>query len=316
MSAANEVQLERPSYATSVVTRVERPDGAVYVKRLKLRADGLANNEAGAAKLRRELRILELLRSVCRPSERLGLIEVVEANPEEGVIVTKEVPGQPLQVFLERRQCDRDVLTALFLAGRWLRWFQSVPFTDRDAQELPPGNPHDLVQYCALRLDRVVEWGYDWPVGDERKRVLEALARIVEQCDEHDLRLSWCHADFAPGNILWDGRRLTPIDFTMAHVAPALVDLTHLIHRMEMLAVYFPWRRWPVAAWREAVLRGYGDPDLPRRPAYRAMMIRQHVCRLCTYVRRQPTSTKERIHNAYVRYRVRRRLMKLLGLLS
>lgn len=315
MTEAHNAQLQRPSYATSVVTRVERPEGAVYVKRLKIRPDGLANNEEVANKLARELRVLDLLRAHPRPSPRLGLVEIVEAEPSEGLIVTREVPGRPLQDLLLQRRCDRDTLTALYLAGRWLRWFQSVPYEDADRSWLPPGNPVDLVEYCAIRLDRVVEWGYPWPRGQERARFLDALKRLVEQCDPSDLRLSWCHADYAPGNILWDGRTLTPIDFTMAHVAPALVDLTHLIHRMEMLAVYFPWKRWPLGAWRAAVLRGYGDPGLPQRPAYRALMVRQHVCRLATYVRRRPESTRQRLHNAYVRGRVRRRLQRLLGLM-
>ncbi len=300
-------------YATSEVRRVVRDDGVFYVKRYGA-VDSALSTESVQQKLRRELRLVKLMQQSPPPSPRLGLVDVVETDIAGLTIVTREVPGRPLQEILLEGRADRDTLLALFLAGRWLRWFQSLSFSEEDLQDRSASDPLDLVEYCAIRLAKLRESKYIWPDEAEERQVLRALRALVDEADPDLLRLTWIHADYAPPNILWDGHTLTPLDFTMAHVGVGLVDVTHLIHRIEMFAVYFPWRRWPVDRWRAAVLRGYGRPDLADTAAYRAVMVRHHLCRLLTYVRRQPHSLKSAIHNSYVRSRVRHHLLCLLGL--
>ena len=310
----SEGTLVERKYATSEVRRVERPGGVVYVKRYGTGVDGALSTEHVRAKLRREQHLLALMHASPPRNPRLGLVEVVDVDIDGLVVTTKEVPGVSLQDLLLNRRADRDILTALFLAGRWQRWFQTLPVSEEDIQSRSGNDPLDLVAYCDIRLRKLREFGYVWPNEEEHREVLDALQQLVDASDPEHLRPVWAHSDYAPGNILWDGNRLTPIDFTMAHISTALTDVTHLIHRMEMFAVYFPWRRWPVDRWREAVLRGYGQADLAEQPAYRASMVRHHVCRLLTYVRRGAENLKQSLHNSYVRARVRHRLLCLLGL--
>ena len=140
-------------------------------------------------------------------------------------------------------------------------------------------------------------------------RLFDHLKHLSAAAPADEEARVWCHADYAPNNMLWDGTVFTPIDFGMACIERPLLDVTYFIHRLEMQRVYRPWKRWPISSWKRAFLRGYGRPDAEQSPMYRALMIRHWVCRLLTYVRRPPRNLKQRLHNAYVRACVRRRLI-------
>ena len=84
-------------------------------------------------------------------------------------------------------------------------------------------------------------------------------------------------------------------------------------HRLEMLRVYRPWIRSPIALWKRAFLHGYGRADAESSPMYRALMIRHLLCRLLTYVRRPPANLKQWLHYKWVRWRVRERLVAELA---
>ena len=240
----------------------------------------------------------------------------MQADPGAGVIVTEESPGQQLGEYLQRpfpRSADRSCLRALYLVGKWLRWLQSLPVEPRDEEAYTYDDPRDLVEYCDLRMREIIELGYGWPPAGVRGMVSAGLARLVERASREDRQKAWAHGDYGSQNILWDGKTLTPIDFATSRAENPLLDVTYFIHRLEMLQIYFPWRRWPIATWKRAILRGYGRPDAEQSPMYQAMMIRHFHCRLKTYVRRPPLNLKQRIHNAWTRKCVRARLLQLVS---
>jgi hypothetical protein len=240
----------------------------------------------------------------------------VHGDAGSGSLITEEAPGDPLGESVLgrfRRSVDRECLTALYLAGKWLRWFQSLSVKPGDEVSLTDDDPEDLVEYCDIRMQKILELGYGWPSDATRRKIRHELARLIRRSPEEDLRRVWCHADYGPQNVLWDGQTLTPLDFGTVHLGHPLLDVTYFIHRLEMLRIYFPWRRWPVGAWKRAILRGYGRPDAERSPMYQAMMIRHLHCRLKTYVRRPPLNLKQRIHNAWTRGCVRTRMLRLVS---
>lgn len=302
-------------WATSEVRRIARPGRpAVYRKQFALH-DGLG--VTAEVIRRRTAREMELIRQLglLDLGRRLGSPRLINGDPESGTLLTEEIPGRPLESYVLnefRRRVDRQCLQAMSLAGRWLRHFQLLPFDEADRARISRDDPEDLVKYCDVRLQAIRKLGYRCVTDSMRQRVRQALARLLEQTPEADRRFVWTHADFSPGNILWDGEKLTPIDFAMSHPDFPLTDVTYFIHRLEMLRVYFPWRRWPLAAWRKAVLRGYGRPNAEQSSMYRALMIRHLCCRLKTYVRRRPQRAKERLHNVWVRWRVRKQLLEQL----
>ncbi|GEM_PF-2846781 len=301
-------------WATSEVRRIERPDGAAwYRKRLFAGEGDHINEEVARARIEREALVLELVGTV-QWGPRLTCPRLVEADPEQLTIVTEEVPGRPLHDYIVKRfrgVPHRRMLQALYLAGRWIRKFQTLPVPD-NADRPSPLDPLDPVEYCDIRLRRIQEeFAYRWMTPSRRTLIRSAVAALWAWVPEEDRRVVWCHADYAPTNILWDGRRLAAIDYSMAHADYWTVDPAHFLHRLEMFAVYFPWRRWPITVWKRAFLRGFGEPELESRPVYQVMAMRHLICRLATYVRRRPETLKEREHNRWVRGMVRRRLVRM-----
>ena len=166
-----------------------------------------------------------------------------------------------------------------------------------------------MVDYCQIRADRIRDSGYAWMTQRRRSMILSALARLRELAARDQEALTWSHGDYAPNNMIWDGRTLTPIDFAMANLDYPLKDVSYFIHRLEMLAIYAPHRRWPVDAWTRLFLAGYERPDAASAPTYRALSIRYWLCRLNTYVSRATRNEVQRWHARWVRQRVRTRLL-------
>jgi len=302
-------------WATSNVSRVQADGRNVYVKQY---LPGDLGVTADVIRKRTEREISVLARLAASPvfGGRPGVLRLVAGDPDSGTLVTEEVPGVPLHTAVVarfRKKVDRECLTAMYLVGKWLRLFQSLSVEPGDEVQFTPNDPSDLVAYCNLRVQKVLELGYGWPSDAIRRRLSACLADLVRRSSDEDRRRVWCHADYAAGNIIWDGSTLTPIDFGMCHLHYPLVDVTYFIHRLEMLPIYFPWRRWPLAAWKRAVLRGYGRPDAERSPMYRALMIKHLHCRLQTYVRRPRLNLKQRVHNAWVLRRVRANLLRMVS---
>ena len=300
----------RPS---SRISRQLRPDGAVYVKQY-LVGDAYRTREVIQERTARETDVLQRLATLYGMKHRLGVPTVASADPERAELSTLEVPGKPLQDVLLSDYSSKtrlSCLSALYLAGKWLRVFQTLAPLDSDFIRLNQ-EPEDLVQYCELRLKSIADSAYGWP-AQTTKRCLDHLHQCIQASHENDRRKVWSHCDYGPWNMLWDGKTLTPIDFEMCRLDLPLVDVTHFIHRLEMLSLRFPWRRWPIAAWKQCFLRGYGRPDAAQSPMYQALMVRHLLCRLVGLIRRPGEKFVGRLHNAWLRRRVQAQLQNHLA---
>jgi tRNA A-37 threonylcarbamoyl transferase component Bud32 len=293
-----------------VVSRELRGGQGVYVKRY---FDGVWYQSADTIRARtaREADVIGRLADLDGIGGRLGVLSVLDCRPELAELVTAEVPGRVLQDVLANSAShhqQRSLVRAIYLAGKWLRVYQTMSI-DTDDRVTIGGDPENLGDYCLIRFNKLRDLGYHWPDTMMQARLFDNLKHLAAAAPADEEDRVWCHADYAPNNILWDGRVLTPIDFGMACIERPLLDVTYFIHRLEMQRVYRPWKRWPIASCRRAFLRGYGRPDAEQSPMYRALMIRHWVCRLLTYVRRPPRNLKQRVHNAYLRTCVRRRMI-------
>lgn len=307
----DESSVTRPS---SSIARKMYGDTPVYEKRYTT-GDWGRSDDVVYRRTEREVRLVESLDDSGIFSGRLGLVRIVDARPQEGLLATAEVAGAPLEESLATRfrRPGFDCRAALFLAGRWLQRLQQHRMTDSDVKPISELDPSDLTEYCRVRLESLADYGYFWPRRKMRLRLLALVSTLVDASDEHERQLVWAHADFAPGNVMWDGRVLTPIDFGMAHADRPLLDVTYFIHRLEMQRIYKPWLRWPVEEWTRAFLRGYGRPDAGLSPMYRALMARHFICRLHTYARRPPRDWTQAVHDRWVRTAVRRQLQRLVA---
>ena len=292
---------------SSKIRRTVRNGEAIYEKEYVLND---WDNDAAVIyhRAQQEIELLRQLAVSNRFGGRLGVVSVAAADPEAATIATHEIAGMSLGQFVLEDENVATNLTPWFLAGRWLRQFQSLRLPNDMTETVSKRDPTDIVDYCGLRLDSLLEFGYSWPHSRLKTALLKKIECLRDHCD--DTSKVWVHADYAPGNLMWDGRTLTPIDFAMVRSGQPLEDATYLIHRIEMHLVYRPWLRLPVAAIRRAILRGLGLPTADQSAAYQMLMLKHQICRLHTYVRRPASSFKQALHDRWVRTVLRRRLLQ------
>ena len=296
----------------SAVTRVDRNGQTCFAKEYRCSPDRPAATIR--ARVAREVDLSLRLRESGLFGTKLGTVVVESADIERFRIVTEEVRGDLLSHCVKAEFCKLTpaCLQALFLSGKWLRKFQKLPVTRQDCTSIGNSAPDDLVEYCDLRVQTILETGFGWPDARTRNDIRQVLETSIDQSSESDRRLVWAHHDYAPHNIIWDGRRITPIDFAMARPERSLLDVAYFIHRLEMMRVYRPWKRWPIASWKRAFLRGYERSDAESSPLYSALMIRHLLCRLRNHVR--PTrGLKQQLHDRWIRMVISRKLETLIS---
>ncbi len=269
---------------------------------------------AASAQVGREVELLARLAEVPGRTRRLGVMRVVEHDAAQAMITTAEVPGASLTAALMDRSTTgrRGAVRALYLAGKWPRLLQALPVA-ASVPRSTPSNPEDLVEHCELRLRILADSPSPWPDSATRDLLVRRLREWVASTPADQLRRVWCHGDYGPYNLIWDGRQLTPLDFAAAAPDVPLADPTYLIHRLEMLALRYPWRAWPLAAWKRACWRGYGLPDAERQPLYRALMVRYLLSRLKKLAEQSGLSLLGKCHQHWSRRMVRAKLAQLIG---
>lgn len=258
----------------------------------------------------REVKLLQQIGASDQFGGRLGVVRVASADPDAATIATFEIAGSSLGQLILADNTISTKLMPWYLAGRWIRQFQSIALSEEASQSVSKKDPNDIVAYCDFRLRSLADYNYAWPNETLRTALLQRIADLRDQCQASELNHVWVHADYAPGNLMWDGRILTPIDFAMVRRGQPLEDATYLIHRIEMHSIYRPWLRLPVAAIRRAILRGLGVSTADQSAAYQMLMLKHQICRLHTYVRRPASSFKQALHDRWVRSVLRRRLQQ------
>jgi len=245
---------------------------------------------------------------------RLGLIEVVDYDIEGTRIVTKKIEGDSIEAALASgrwRRNPREFTRVFYLAGRWLKKFQMLPTSGIDFVAWP-GSPSDLIEYCGIRLEILKSLGSEW-ARRFRSRILDWLELQVRRTPSEWTKSVLCHHDYAPFNIVWDGRTLTPIDFASCGLGSPLADLTYLIHRLQMMSIESPWKKWDVALWRRACLRGFGARNIERSPIFRALTVQHCLSRLKKYHERKPVGLIASIHNRWCCFSVKRTIHALVA---
>lgn len=292
---------------SSTISRRMKDGHAVFQKRY-LPEDWGATPEVVRARAKREVALLQQIKGSDLFGEALGVVQIESFDCEESTISTYEIEGASLDDWIHQKdKRSASLIDAMNCAGRWLRQFQSLPLTPESRQRLSTLDPDSMLEYCQIRLDSLEDYGYRGISPKERTRLLGVISRLDDSTAGYTQ--VWTHADYAPGNLMWDGTTLTPIDFAMARAGRPLEDACYLLHRLEMQKVYRPWIRWPTQQWSDAFLSGYGFPDAASTPAYRLLAIKNLICRLHTYARRKPSSRKQACHDAWVRSTLRRKLL-------
>ncbi len=299
----------RQHRASCILTREVRPDGAVFVKQY-LEGGGGRSQQVIRARTALEASLLNRLSTGDYLGGRLGVLQVIDVQPLQAMITMAEVNGESLSDVLENGRTTRDnwqSLAAVYLAGKWLRRFQSLPVDECEKYGGTYG-VDDIIEYCEIRIRRMRDAGDSWLSASLHQRITGTLAKLIKTSSKEDSSFVCSHGDYGPGNMIWDGHRLTPIDFGMAHADFPLADVTYFTHRLQMVRAQRPWRRWPIDVWQRAFLRGYDRPNAAEDPMYRACMIRQVLCGLSKLVGQPSKNWKQSLHSRWVQGCLRRTL--------
>jgi len=267
------------------------------------------------ARAAREAAVLAQLPRAAGLGGRLGILQVVEADPERGRLMTRCCPGHPLEQQLARRGrfAGRSALRGLLLAGRWLREFQQLDYLEQpEASELPD-DPTQLLEYLQVRLEGIAKHARSSADRLNDQQILNCVQEWSQAASPEDRRTVWSHGDYAAFNVLWDGNTLTPIDFAMSRGDWPGADVTYFVHRLEMIGLQTPWRFPPIDPWRRAFLHGYGRENFTQEPIYRALMVRHLVCRYHSLLRKQANGPLGQIQRRWTLQQVRKQLQRHLN---
>jgi hypothetical protein len=262
------------------------------------------------ARAAREAAVLAQLPHATGLGGRLGILQVVESDPERGRLMTRCCPGHPLEQVLTLRQAAarRSALRGLVLAGRWLREFQLLPYDEPPSAGQLPDDPTRLVDYLKIRLAGIQTHARRSTDRLPESRLVDCLRQWIDTANADDKQTVWSHGDYAAFNVLWDGQTLTPIDFAMSRGDWPGADATYFLHRLEMIGLQTPWRFPTIELWRRAFLRGYGREDYPQTSIYRALMLRHLVCRYHSLLRRSPQKGMAAAQRRWIMRQVRLRI--------
>jgi Ser/Thr protein kinase RdoA (MazF antagonist) len=220
----------------------------------------------------RELLFYDLLGSALAPSETLRVPRILHRDGAQGWALIERVQAPRLDAWLKRGywRLPRWDGEALRQAGRFLATLHRVGFQLRaSAASIPVKmtREEELPAYVVNRLVRAKVGLLLEAHGLPLATIEELLAHACRKLVAKDRVPTVVHGDYGPGNMFWDGRSLTVVDFERAQWGSADQDVTYFLHRLELFTYYYPWVRWPLERWRTAFLAGYeqegGDRPCP-----------------------------------------------------
>ena len=207
--------------------------------------------ESASERWQKEHAVLTMLDARLR-NERYRVPKVLLADAATSVIVMERAPGQAIDSLFAAARTDASALRTLREslrgAGAWLAALQRVTEGEVDGRLLLAD-----VQATARR-DLVSVAATDGAVKRRASILLRSVDDAAVRFGEVPLRVVGHHDDYWPGNVFWNGERVTVIDFESYREGFALEDVAFFLLRTELLARRF---RLDVADLQQCFLDGY-----------------------------------------------------------
>lgn len=189
--------------------------------------------------------------------EQLRVPRVLLFDPEAAVIVMEPAEGTILEtMFGEARRGGASLerlAAGLRGAGRWLAAMQGVTAQAEDGGALLAS----LVSGAVTDVERVS--ATDRLVRSHRRRILRAVHTLAARVRDQRAPLAGHHGDYFPGNVFFDGSRVTVIDFEGFRDGFPVEDVAFFLLRCELLL-----RRFSLpSSLASEFLRGYARPVEP-----------------------------------------------------
>jgi serine/threonine protein kinase len=252
-------------YAASRVYRIRLLDQTEEVVFVKLLANECEEQTARHQELiAKEYRILKDLREQPWCRDEHTVIEPLECVRAKHALITREAGGERLDhvllnsIFLNSRYYDR-VLRAMHNSGAWLKAFHEA--TNQHSE----GSAID--RYISDEVQEIMDNLATLRPLRGWEELCESCAEYVtnafERVDRAELRISLCHGDFGPGNILVKRHgEIVVLDFSDSRPGVILKDLACFSQALTNVQVRRPWHRGQrVAKMKESLLESFFQRD-------------------------------------------------------
>jgi hypothetical protein len=190
--------------------------------------------------------------------EDIGFARALAVDPDALAVVTLAVTGEAMGKVWRHaltRGARARAVEPLILAGRAARLIEQCT-----TAPVEPEGPSQsaVIDRRLARVDSILP-------PSTMQRLERRMVELESEMMSEPTPMVYCHGDFSSSNLLVDGDRIGLIDFTWP-LRQRGFDLAHFAFRLEYDTAIPPALTAPLV---DALIDGYGDPDVTRRPGYR-----------------------------------------------
>ena len=217
--------------------------------------------------LKGELYLAEHVKSAFKATPELEVVSPAGYIDDINCFVTWEIQGDSLQdvisagLLFKYRQDIPELVALSELCGKWLKHFHSLDLLEGEIDLR-----QDILSYCSNRISVLVR--------TNNSRVTKAFAEHLKQnisawiddaLSSPEVRITLCHNDYSPHNIIVTEKGICVLDFSYSSAGLPAFDLACFWHKMEDLKISLLRGRKGLEAIQNSFLYAYGvDFDLTR----------------------------------------------------
>ena len=237
---------------------IDGDDRRVIVKRQRPDAMRSAADRAG-----HEYRVLRSLAETI-VNEVLTVPRVLLFDEEAAILVMERAEGARFDTMFGVAAEDHGMIEQLADgvrgAGRWLAAMQTATRRSADGSAL-------LAEVVATAVDDAAKMAArDRAVARQHRRIVHSLRTLEHGLRRRPMIVAGHHGDYWPGNVFFDGQRVTVIDFEGFRDGLWLEDIAYFLIRSDMLRRRF---RLPLPDLEKQFFEGYAPGQQPDLEALR-----------------------------------------------
>lgn len=291
--------------------RTARGDVTAYVKQYRPIGDGDEDRERLRERVVKDFEVTHELEQEFGPVPHLSVPRPIACFPDRLTVVFEESSGESLFESIERgatawssRSAFDDLLVQCHRSGEWLRRLQESHRIDASY------SVEALRDYVETRLRQLISEPRSGFTEGAVEAVREYYARLEERGEDLDLRMSWAHADFCPGNVIADASRLTVLDLAMYETGSIYQDVSHFCHHLELFLLKPIYRPRAIRRLVEAFLDGYSPEGGVDQTLLHAFRIRHLITHCVGVLKIDGAPLHERWYNRHVIRHHRQRIVR------
>lgn len=293
--------ITRP-YSYNAKCAVEGDKGVQYVYAKFYRPHLKVTEAQLPQNVRRDFETLNFWYKKFKDSPKYSVIRPLMMRPGQRLLISEESAGKTLFEILNDEAAyfpAPDKLeylkTHAYNAGAWVRKLQS--FTPKPDDKYSIDGLRAYIDKRLIILISEKKRLFSQKYRDKILRFFDAEAKNIK-ADE--LRITYGHSDFNPGNIIVNQDKITAIDFGEIETDSYIKDISRFYHQLYLWTFKPKFRLAVFSQLQQALLEGFGQPGADRTTLFRLFLIRHSLTHLVTITRFWQKPFEERIYNYWV----------------